>query len=165
MKTSATAPTVTDKFPIEVPTHKYYSNYAVYKAWFGKYFMIWKGKSFLQSAQSLATLIERGMRNQPDDTNFLYHVIGYIKRARVTRGYIEIIDIADLDDNDWLKFLKTEQELLTAHKNDPYCLNNNFNAYIPEWMGTEVKKQFDLWYKQRFAKRKKTTKKKKGVRV
>ena len=161
MKVSATTPTVTDKFPIEVPTHKYYSNYAVYKIWFGKYFFIWKGKSFLQSAQAAAVLIERGLRlGITDKEHYLYHVVGYIKRARVTRGYVEVVDIADFDDKDWLKFLKIEQELLTAHKNDPLCLNNNFTAYVPEWMGAEVKSEFSEWHKARFAKRKRTTKKK-----
>lgn len=161
MKLSLTEPKVTDKFPIEVPTHKYYSNYAVYKIWVGKYFMVWKGKSFLQSAQTIATLIERGLRLPIiDKSNYLYHVVGYIKRARVTRGYVEIVDIADHDDKDWLRFLKTEQELLTAHKNDPLCLNNNFSVYIPEWMGVEVKKQFEDWLKLRFSKPKRATKKK-----
>lgn len=165
MKVSAVVPTVTDKWPIEVPTHKYYSNYAVYKIWFGKYFLIWKGKSYLQSVQSAAILIERALRlGISDNSHYLYHVVGYIKRARVTRGYVEIVDVADFDDKDWFKFLKIEQELLTSHKNDTLCLNNNFVTYVPEWMGVEVKNQFEEWYKTRFAKRK-TTKKKKDARV
>ena len=162
MKVSATSPTVTHKWPIEVPTHKYYSNYAVYKIWFGKYFLIWKGKSFLQSAQSAALLIERGLRLGVNDVHYLHHVIGYIKRARVTMGYVEIISIADMDDKDWLKFLQEEQNLLTAHKNDPYCLNNNFAAYVPEWMGKDIKKAFETWLTER-NKPKKSTRKKKGV--
>lgn len=164
MKVSAVSPTVTDKFPIEVPTHKFYSNYAVYKVWFGKYFLIWKGKSFLQSAQSSAVLIDRGLRlGITDKGHYLYHVVGYIKRARVTRGYVEIVDIADFDDKDWLKYLKIEQELITAHKNDPLCLNNNVKAYVPEWAGVEINNQFEEWYKTRFTKRKRATKKKKDA--
>lgn len=164
MKTSAVAPSVTDKWPIEVPTHKYYSNYAVYKIYFGKHFMIWKGKSFLQSVQTAATLIERGLRlGVSDSAHYLHHVISYIKRARVTRGYVEVVDVADFDDKDWLKFLKIEQELLTAHKNDPLCLNNNFTAYVPDWMGNDAKLNFEKWYKERFLK--KPTNKKKGARA
>jgi hypothetical protein len=165
MKIKSNAPTVTSKFPIEVPTHEYYSNYSVYKVWFGKYFLIWKGKSLLQSVQSAAILIERGVRLSTLSTDhYLYNVVKYIIRARVTRGYVEIKDIADFDDTDWLKFLRVEQELLTAHKNDTLCLNNNFIAYVPEWMGAEVKKDFDIWMKERFSKPK-NIKKKKGVRA
>lgn len=150
MKVASTLPSVTSKFPIEVPTHKYYSNFSVYKIWFGKYFMIWKGKSLLQSAETMSVLIDRALRLGTKDTdNYLYHVISYIKKARVTRGYVEIIDIADFDNTDWLSFLKVEQNLLTAHKNDTQCLNNNFIAYVPNWMGAEVKNQFDLWLKNR----------------
>ena len=163
-KTSSVNPTITKKFPIQVPTHKFYSNYAVYKIWFGKYFFIWKGKSMLQSVQSVAIMIERGLRNHPDDTNFLYHVIAYIKRARVTRAEVEIVEIADFDDKDWMKYLKLEQELLTAHKNDQYCLNNNFVAYAPEWMGADIKKEFEAWFEARFAK-KRSPQKKKGARA
>ncbi len=162
MKVSSVSPKVTDKWPIEAPTHTYYSNYAVYKIWFGKNFLIWKGKSFLQSVQSIATLIERGLRlGIADDSHYLYHVVGYIKRARVTRGYVEIVDIADFDEKDWIKFLKIEQELLTAHKNDPNCLNNNFNVYVPEWMGIDMKLKFEQWLKSRYVKPKKKTAKKK----
>lgn len=167
MKLSTTEPTVTSKFPIEVPTNKYYSNFSVYKIWFGKHFFIWKGKSMIQSAQTVATLIERGIRTQPDDTNFLHHVIRHIIKNRVTRGFVEIVDIADFDDTDWMKFLKTEQELLTAHKNDKLCLNNNFTAYVPEWMGAAIKHEFDKWFKTRFTKpkRKKPVVRKKGDHV
>lgn len=161
MKTSAVTPKITDKWPIEVPTHKYYSNLAVYKIWFGQRFLIWKGKSFLQSAESIATLLERALRLGVDSTNFLYHVAAYVKRARVIRATIEIVDIADFDDKDWMKYLQKEQQLLTAYKNDPDCLNNNFIAYVPEWMGSDVKVAFDKWLNE--SKRKKPTKKKKDA--
>lgn len=146
MKVSSSVPTVTKKWHIEVPTHKYYSNYAVYKIWFGKYFFIWKGKSMLQSAETIAVFIERACRLSGNDSaHYLYHVVGYINRARVTKAYLEIVEIADFDDKDWLKYLQIEHNLLTAHKNDPYCLNNNFSVYVPDWMGAEVKQSFETW--------------------
>lgn len=159
-------PTVTSKYPIEVPTHEYYSNFAVYKIWFGTRFFIWKGKSFSQSVESISVLIDRARRlHSNDDTNFLYHVVGYIKRSRVTKGSVEIISIADMDDTDWLKYLKDEQNLLIAHRNNKLCLNNNFISHVPKWMGQGVEKEFNAWLKVWNKPKKKATSRKKGARV
>ena len=137
---------------------------AVYKIWFGKCFFIWKGKSMLQSVQTIATLLERAQRTGTDDTNFLHHVVGYVNRSRVTKGYVEIVKIADFDDKDWLSYLQAEQNLLNAHKNDTECLNNNFVAYVPDWMGKEVKTEFDKWLKSK-SKKPKSIGSSKGVHV
>lgn len=160
MKLSLTEPKITSKFPISVPTHKYYSNFAVYKIWFGERFFIWKGKSFLQSAESISVMIDRARRlHSNDSSNFLYNVVAYINKNRVTKGLVDIVAIADFDDTDWLKYLQIEQNLLTAHKNDTKCLNNNFVAYVPQWMGSDIKKQFDEWMQSK----KKTTSRKKDA--
>lgn len=165
MAYKSTQPTITSKFPIEVPTHEYYSNFAVYKIWFGQRFFIWKGKSFAQSVESISVLIDRARRLHANDRDgFLYNVIAYINKSRVTRGTVEIVSIADFDDTDWIKFLKVEQNLLAAHKNDVKCLNNNFTAYVPKWMGKSIEKEFNDWLKAR-NKPKKSTLKKKGVRA
>lgn len=158
-----TEPTITSKFPIEVPTHEYYTNLSVYKIWFGSRFFIWKGKSFAQSAESISVMIDRARRlHHNDQDNFLYHVVGYINKNRVTKATIEIVSIADFDDTDWIKFLQTEQNLLTAYRNDPNCLNNNFVAYVPKWMGESVAKDFKSWLMAR-NKPKKAIPRKRGV--
>jgi hypothetical protein len=157
-------PTVTSKYPIEVPTHEYYSNFAVYKIWFGTRFFIWKGKSFSQSVETISVMIDRARRLHYDDkTNFLHLVVKHIIRNRVTKGVVEIMSIADFDDTDWLKFLKDEQNLLTAHMNNELCLNNNFVAHVPKWMGQDITNEFNEWLKVRHKPKKKATSRKKDV--
>lgn len=159
MKLSSTDPTITNKWPIEVPTHKYKSDPAVYKVYFGKYYLIWKGKSLFQSCEFLAEGIERyRRRNTNDETDYLYHVCNHIRRSRTQKATVEVIandfKKPDSDAINGFKMLKLEQELLDK-ANDGYCLNNNAIAYVPGWVNKAHAEHFETYLKDR---------KKKGVR-
>lgn len=142
-------PTITEKYPIEVPTDKYLSTPAVFKVMFGTHYLIWKGKSLLQSCRYLAESIERYMRLKKDDeTDYLYHVCNHIKRTRCISARVEVIanDFVNERTNsiNGLKMLKLEQDLLDKadKKNDPLCLNNNEEAYIPKWISKPHTEKF-----------------------
>jgi hypothetical protein len=92
----------------------------------------------------MAVLIERGLRTGiTHEADMYYHVIRYISKNRVTRGYAEMI--FDGDNVPESELLKHEQELLTRHRNDPDCLNNSFDAYIPKWIPVEQINIFNKW--------------------
>lgn len=142
-------PTVTTKFHIEVPTNTYAgSPTCVYKVWFGKSYLIWKGKALLQSAEALAAGIERYQRMQKDNPeDWMYHVCNHIKRTRCLKAKIEVLesDFIKKDTEtaiDVYKLLKSEQGYLNKAKKDPLCLNNNVQAYTSQWMDPQAVGRF-----------------------
>jgi hypothetical protein len=136
-------PAITEKFHIEVPLNEYYSGYCVYKAWFGTKYFIGKGKALLQSVQGMAVVIERGLRlRNHDETNMHYHVIAHIIKNSLSRGRVEVIGGEDLSE---FELLKLEQEEINRHINDPNCLNNNFDAYVPKWISEIEAQKFLQW--------------------
>lgn len=136
-------PAVTYKYHIEVPIHEYYSGYCVYKASFGDKYFIGKGKALLQSAQAMALIIERALRlRNHDETSLHYHVITHIIRNSVQRGFVEVIGGEGLSE---FELLKLEQEELNKCIDDPLCLNNNFDAYIPKWIKESEAQKFLQW--------------------
>ncbi len=140
MKTSPSTPTITKKFHIEVPTHQYFSTAAVFKIWFGKSYLIWKGKSLLQSCQFIAENIERYIRLQKDiREDYLYHVCAHVVKTRCIKAHVEVLEHefnrrGSEETIDAYKLLMAEQKYLNKAKGDPLCLNNNEQAYISNWM-------------------------------
>ena len=159
MKTSASIPTITQKWPIEVPTHQYESLPTVFKVWFGQKYLIWKGKSLLQSCSFLAESIERYMRLKKDiDTDYLYHVCNHIKRTRCIKATVEVIDnsfmrtLKGAESINGYAMLAAEQKLLDKAKKDPNCLNNNMEAYVPNWITSAHKEKFEQYLKSKGGK-------------
>lgn len=149
MAYSSTKPTITEKYHIEVPTHEYYVYGVVYKVHFGSRYFIGKGKSLMQSVQNMATTIERALRTGViDETNMFYHVVSYIKKARVMRGSVSVLHVDSFEKNE-AEMLKLEQEWLDKSKNDPKCLNNNFDAYIAQWIPAQQVYKFNQWKDER----------------
>lgn len=162
MKTSAGIPTITRKWPIEVPTHKYESLPSLFIVWFGKKYLIWKGKSLLQSCEFLAEGIERYFRLQKnDDTDYLYYICNHIKKHKVIHATVDVVDnsfirhIKEMESINGYAMLLAEQKLLDKAKNDLNCLNNNAEAYVPNWMKPAHKEKFEKY----LADRKKSKKK------
>jgi len=133
-------PSITPKFPIEVPTHTYGSPACVYKIWFGKKYLIWKGKSLMQSAIIMADSIERYIRlkkNEPE--SWLCKICDHIKKEKITSARIEVVDNDFIKEGtktqlDVYRMLKLEQALLDESERSRTCLNNNEQAYVPSWM-------------------------------
>ena len=142
---SSSKPFVTPRYKIEVPSHLYYSTPCVFIASFGKCFYIGKAKSLTQTATQMAEVIERALRTgQNDETGWYYHVISYIKKARVLQGTMKVFCSMD-DCEDYGDLLIHEQKLLTRHKNDEKCLNNNFTVHLPKWIGVPEITKFNHW--------------------
>lgn len=155
MKTAINKPTTTKKFHIDVPTNQYLSPPAVYKVYFGKHYLIWKGKSLLQSCGYLAESIERYIRlKKNDETDYLYHVCNHIKRTRCIKASVEVIQTEfkkeDSESINGFRMLKLEQELLDKAKDD-LCLNNNAEAYIPKWVKQAHVERFMKYLKEKKA--------------
>jgi len=156
MKTSQTIPTTTKKYPIEVPTHKYMSVPSIFKIYFGKKYLIWKGKSLLQSCQFIAEGIERYIRLQKnDETDYLYHVCNHIKKSRVISATVEVLSNefiktkGDSESINGYAMLVEEQKLLDKSKNDANCLNNNAEAYPSGWIKQLHKDKFETLLSKR----------------
>lgn len=158
MKTKTNAPTVTEKWPIEVPTHTYGSGPAVFKIWFGRsrqYYMIWKGKSLLKSCQLVAEQLERYLRLKKNiPTDQLYHVANYIRKTNCRTAEVEVISNEfqgpDFDKPiNGYQMLKMEQTMLNEAANDPYCLNNNAEAYEPQWVTASDLARYYAWKKRK----------------
>lgn len=147
-------------YSIIVPTHQHKAVPTVYKVIFGKKYLIWKGKSLLQSCEILAKSISAGIskinRGIPiPETDYLYHVLKHIKSTRTASAHV-IVEADDFMDEfeviDGLKVLKFEQRLLDEADGDPLCLNNNEQAYVPVnniWISQATKNQFLRWYQNR----------------
>jgi len=156
MKTKASEPTVTTKYHIVVPTHQFESIPTLFKVYFGKKYLIWKGKSLLQSCQFLAEGIERFIRLQKtDDTDYLYHVCNHIKKTRCIQATVEVIDNSFMrtrngsESINGYAMLVEEQKLLDRAKNDLLCLNNNLEAYVPNWVTVAHKDKFAEYLKKK----------------
>jgi hypothetical protein len=109
-----------------------------------KKYYIGKAKSLLQSCEAMAILIDRGLKTRnTDPVDWFYHVINYCIRARVVRGIAEVV--YDGAKEPEFELLKKEQEWLNQCKNDPDCLNNNFDAYIPKWITAKDASLFNKW--------------------
>lgn len=157
MKSRTEQPTITPKFRIEVPTHKHdIGRPAVFKVWFGKHYLIWKGKRLLQSCEFLAEGTERYIRLQKnEETDYLYHVCNHIKRTRCQKATVEVMaDDFTKEGSEVinaLKMLKLEQQLLDE-STDGLCLNNNSEAYVPSWVSDAASNGFFKWLSQRKCK-------------
>ena len=155
MKTSTDQPVVTAKWPIEVPVHTYGSGPAVFRIMFGTKYLVWKGKSMLQSCQLIAEQLERYLRLKKDEeTDQLYHVANHVRRTRCLKATVEVIANEFQGPNfdrpvDGYKMLKTEQEALERASKDPNCLNNNAWAYEPKWITEVHKAKYHAWLKRR----------------
>lgn len=136
-------PFITTKYHLEVPIHEYYSGYCVYLVKVGTKFYINKGKALLQSAQHLATSIERGIRLKNLSKGDMYfNFVEYVSKNRVTKGRVIVLGGEGLSE---FELLKLEQETLDKYKGDDNCLNDSFVSYVPQWMNEVEVQRFLQW--------------------
>lgn len=141
---STKEPFITSKYAIEVPTHLYYSTPCVYKITVGSKFYIGKCQSLPQTMQQIATQVERSIRTRSNDpSGWFYHLIAYAIKNRVMKAKVERMhdEVKDKD----CELLILEQQLLDKNKNNPDCLNNNFDVYIPKWVKQPDLDIFNKW--------------------
>lgn len=130
----------------------------VFRVRFKNKYFIWKGKSLTQSidalGKSIASCINKG---NTDETHFMYHVAKYVKRYKIPYGEVlkdDIITDFDTEAGNFsgLNLLKAEQTMLDEAANDPNCLNNNEQAYVPEnnsYLSNKDKEAFLRWFEKR----------------
>ncbi len=139
-------------FPIVAP---YVGSTALFKVYFGKKYLIWKGKSLIQSIDLLGSGIRSGIVKGVPEDHYLYHVITHIKKTRVLTGRVEILGDdyqKDVSSIDGFRLLKDEQFALDMADGDDLCLNNNEQAYIPvntAYISEKEKQRFLNWYEKR----------------
>lgn len=137
-------PYITPRFHIKVPMEPKTVGYCLYRLSVGSKYFIQKGKSLVQSAENIATIIERGVRlkNIPD-TDPYFKLVNYIGKNRVTKAEVDVwADSANLTQ---LEILKYEQGKLDEAQNDTDCLNNGFDAYLPKWIDEGEAQKFLQW--------------------
>lgn len=147
---------VSKGFPIVAP---YIGDCCLFKVYFGKKYLIWKGKSLLQSIDTLGNGIKAGVAKGIEDTHYLYYVCEHIKKTRCLRGTVEIISSNFLYKKsngsiaiNGFNLLKSEQIELDKAKEDELCLNNNEQAYVPNntaYITDTQKNKFLNWYENR----------------
>jgi len=138
-------PFITTGFHISIDPDQKAEGYCVYRLSVGTKYLIQKGKALFQSAQTIATLIERGCRlkNIPESDPY-YKLVSYIDRFRINKGYVTVL--ADSTSKSHFEILKFEQEqLIKAQKDKKNCLNNSFDAYVPQWINEIEAQKFYQW--------------------
>jgi|GEM_PF-1214538 len=134
---------------------------SVFKVFFGRKYFIWKGKNLGQSIDFIGKSINARMRDgNLDKTNFMYHVANHVLKSKVMCGICKIEFVfndyeSELGIIDGYSMLKKEQEMLNESINDPYCLNNNVQAYVPDnnaYITNKDKQRFLNWYEKNISK-------------
>lgn len=144
-------------FPIEIPqTQK--AEPCVFRIYFGRKYLIWKGKSLRQSIDLIGKSINARLRDgNPDNTNFMYHLVQHIKKNGITKGFCKIEDVFTdyvREESGTVKgyqMLVDEQKMIDKAIKDSMCLNNNVQAYVPEnnsYITNADKEKFLRWYEK-----------------
>ena len=103
----------------------------IIKMWFGsKHYMIWKCKALSQGLNNIAKQIDRELRLGQKPDSVLDKAIKWIKRARVGQFEVEVLFKSD-NARDLLIY---EYRALLACKEDPACLNVDYEPQCPKWI-------------------------------
>lgn len=131
---------------------------AVFRLQFGKKkYFIGKARGYHSGLEFISAEIDRRIRLGITPDHMLYKVVQYVKKGHVSYYEADII----LADPDPVKLMVAEHKALKEAKDDPECLNNSFEVYVPQWITqAEVEE-----YKKEIApaKKKAAPKKKKNV--
>ena len=144
---------ITVNYHIEYPTG-YGSKPCICKIYFGKKYIIWKGKALYKSIQGLSDSIERYIRLQKaDKKDYLYKVCAHIKKTRCIKARVEVIDSDFMNDGstviDSYRMLVLEQQLIDKGRKSDLCLNTNIMAYIPAWIDDAIVRKFMQHYNRK----------------
>lgn len=116
----------------------YPSTGTIYKAWFGKKYLIWKAKSLHQSVNNMAKEIDQRLRLGLKEGDQYAKVVQYIRKGRITIFEVEAVEQSDNP----VDLLIAEHKLLKAGESDPECLNVTFFPMMPGWVTDEAKAEF-----------------------
>jgi hypothetical protein len=104
---------------------------SVFLVFYGKLkYVIIKGKKQIISLQALEKTIAAYIRgNDPNPDSMYYHLLLYVKKNPGKAFSVRTI----LESESGYELLKKEQELLDEARSDKHCLNNNTDAYVPQY--------------------------------
>jgi hypothetical protein len=105
----------------------------VFRLYCNEKYVVIKGKSLLGSLKSVNTALENFSKKDRADwpiDHLYYHFIGYILDQTEEVEYSASLLAMTSNPYD---LLKVEQMQLWENANDPNCLNNSFDAYIPSY--------------------------------
>ena len=146
---------MTKGFPIYYPEQSGYGIPTLFKVYFGRKYLIWKGKSFYQSIEILGQSIRSCMnKGNTDETNFMYHVVAHITKNKIMHGECFIKEMytdfsTPTKELNGFKLLVAEQEMIDDAIRSSLCLNNNVQAYVPDntaYLTKADKERFLNWY-------------------
>lgn len=127
----------------------------VYKLSFNDRYVIVKAKNHISSIEAIQKSLNQFMRHsevQRNPENLYYHFFSYIEK--IEEGMFVVDSI--LETNNAYDLLKCEQTELNKSVKDKKCLNNNTEAYIPQfnditgtygWISKQSVLNFKKWLK------------------
>jgi hypothetical protein len=109
-------------------------NGCVFMLIYKDHFVVCKGKTLVGTLKNISRSID-GLSNKPIDEwpieHLYYHFIAFILGGSVDNQDYKV-QVYLVTDNP-VDLLKKEQQLLWDNRNNPKCLNNTFDAYIPTY--------------------------------
>lgn len=127
----------------------------VYKMLFNDRYIIVKAKDHQLSVQVMQKALNQFFRNsesQHNPENLYYHFFSYIKKHKEGKFVVEIL----VESDNPYQLLVSEQTELDKAKGDNRCLNNNVDAYVPQfneitgtygWISKNAYLNFKKWLK------------------
>jgi hypothetical protein len=104
----------------------------LYKLSFNDRYVIVKAKDHQKSIEGIQKSLNQFMRNselQRKPGNLYYHFFTYIEKQKEGLFQVEIL----LESTNAYELLKAEQTALKGAGKDKKCLNNNTEAYVPDY--------------------------------
>src|SRR5258708_7278374 len=104
----------------------------LYKLAFNDRYVIVKAKDHQKSIESIQKSLNQFMRNselQRKPNNLYYYFFTYVEKQKEGLFQVEIL----LESSNAYELLKSEQKALKEASKDKKCLNNNTEAYIPDY--------------------------------
>lgn len=129
---------------------RYPSVGTIYKAWFGKRYLIVKAKALHQSVNMIAKELDQRLRLGVKPNDMFEKCVLYIRRARI--GQFEVESILQSDNP--VDLLIEEYKLLKASQADENCLNITFFPGLPKWIPETAVAEFQAIVKQMEEKKK-----------
>jgi hypothetical protein len=124
----------------------------VFKLYWSKFYIVIKVKTFLRQRTIIQESLDRFLRKGTPD----HHYTSFFEYIKDHPGENFRVEVLFESENPYM-LLKHEQIWLDKSKNDIYCLNTIFEAYIPKgiqgsrrsWINRGHYLNFRMWLKRR----------------
>lgn len=128
----------------------------VYKLWYANRYIIIKCKTLWRSAQNISSGLDYFLKGTPKgrkEEDYFHEFFCHVQMNPFQEFKIELL----LSSNNPYQLLKAEHLALQKAKNDPQCLNQSFEVYIPKftqvngkgsWINRGYYLNFMIWKKK-----------------